>query len=55
MEILKKALQLNAKVLEIDKLPGQDEFCNFCLNDNINIYYSLKTVISNVQTRLNLF
>ena len=41
-----KALWLNAKGLEIDKLPRQDDFRNFCMSDETeNIYHKLKEVI----------
>jgi hypothetical protein len=43
----KKALQQNAKGLEIDKLPRQDDFRNFCMSEETEkIYQKLEEVIS---------
>jgi len=42
----KKALQQNAKGLEIDKLPRQDEFRNFCMSDETEkVYQKLEEAI----------
>jgi len=41
-----KALQQNAKGLEIDKLPRQNEFRNFCMHEETdNVYHKLEEVI----------
>jgi len=43
----KKALQQNAKGLEIVKLPRQDDFRNFCMNnDTEKVYQKLEEIIS---------
>ncbi|MHA1107316.1 MAG: hypothetical protein ACTSPN_16615, partial [Promethearchaeota archaeon] len=42
----KKALQQNAKGLEIVKLPRQDEFRNFCMsNETEKVYQKLEEAI----------
>ncbi len=41
----KKALQQNAKGLEIVRLPGQDEFRNFCISDETEkVYQKLEKI-----------
>jgi hypothetical protein len=42
----RKALQQNAKGLEIVKLPRQDEFRNFCMSDETEkVYQKLEEII----------
>jgi hypothetical protein len=43
----KKALQLNTKGLEMVRLPGQDEFRNFCMSDETKkVYRELEEIIN---------